>query len=317
MVSALVVLATHNPRIDLLDAQLDSLRAQTVTDWRCLVFDDSSANTDAIAAHVDGDERFTLMTSQPHLGPYAAFEHLLRNGPIDVPVFLCDQDDRWAPDKMQRLLTHIESGSDAVFSAMRVVDEDGVVLRERFLGHEPTPDSLTPAHLLVMNCVSGAALAISPRTVDAALPFPARRLRGWHDQWLAAVAARIGQVDYVSDPLVDYTTHGGQVVGLGLRSIDVQRFRDYLGRISNGRHLLPDLRSRASWVQAAAHRLLELPGPPDRDLEALAAGLHPLAGWQLWQGWRKGDVPVTRAALLAAGFALPSLHETEDRLLDS
>ena len=54
MVSALVVLATHNPRIDLLDAQLDSLRAQTVTDWRCLVFDDSSANTDAIAAHVNG-----------------------------------------------------------------------------------------------------------------------------------------------------------------------------------------------------------------------------------------------------------------------
>ena len=200
---------------------------------------------------------------------------------------------------------------------MRVVDSGGALIRERFMAREPDEAALRPASLLLMNCVSGAALGVSMRTVRAALPFPAPEDRGWHDQWLAAVAARIGQVDYVSDPLVDYTTHGGQVVGLGLRSIDVQRFRDYLGRISNGRHLLPDLRSRASWVQAAARRLLELPGPPDRDLEALAAGLHPLAGWQLWQGWRKGDVPVTRAALLAAGFALPSLHETEDRLLDS
>lgn len=317
MVSALVVLATHNPRVDLLQAQVDSLRAQTVEDWRCLVFDDSSSDAQAITTVIGDDDRFSVMTSQPHLGHYVAFEHLLRNGPIDAPVFLCDQDDRWAPDKMQHLLKEIDGGADAAFSAMRVVDEQGRVLRERFLSHDPEPGTLTPAHLLVMNSVSGAALALSQRTIDAALPFPARRLRGWHDQWLAAVAARIGRVEYVPEPLVDYTTHGGQVVGLGLRSIDVQRFRDYLGRIGNGRQLLPDLRSRASWVRTAAARLLELPGPADRDLEALAAGLHPMAAWQLWQGWRKGDVPVTRAALLAAGFALPSLHDDQNRLLDS
>lgn len=304
MVDAVVVLATHNPRVDLLGEQLDSLRKQTVQDWHCLVFDDASADTDAIRREIDDDERFTLLQAQPHLGHYGAFEHLLRNVDPGVPVFLCDQDDHWVPEKMELMLQRLAGGATAAFSAMRVVDESGAQLRERFLGHDLAPHMLRPAQLLVMNCVSGAALAVSAQTVAAALPFPRPALRCWHDQWLAAVAARIGRVEYLDEPLVDYTTHGGQVVGLGLRQVDVQRFKDYFGRIGNGRLLLSDLRSRAGWVRVAAKRLLDLPGPRDRDLEALAAGMHPLVARQLWQGWRHGEVPVTRAALLAAGFAL-------------
>ena len=305
MPRALVVLATHNPRLDLLSAQLDSLRAQTVEDWQCLVFDDSSADHSKVVELVAADSRFSMLDTQAHLGHYGAFEHLLRSSRPPSPVFLCDQDDQWAPDKMSRLLELLEDGASAAFSAMRVVDESGTELRRRFLPHEPLEESLAPAHLLVMNCVSGAALAVSAATVSAALPFPAPTLRGWHDQWLAAVAARIGRVAYVEEPLVAYTTHPGQVMGLGLRSIDVQRMRDYVDRIGSGRHLLTDLRSRAGWVQAAARRLLEIPGDDDPALEALAKGLHPRVVGQLWRGWRDGEVPITRAALLAAGFVLP------------
>ncbi|MEI2784836.1 MAG: hypothetical protein V9E82_03900 [Candidatus Nanopelagicales bacterium] len=48
-----------------------------------------------------------------------------------------------------------------------------------------------------MNCVSGTALKITPEVLTAALPFPAPTLRGWHDQWLAAVAARLGGLTYL------------------------------------------------------------------------------------------------------------------------
>lgn len=274
---AQILLATHNPRIDLLTRQLASLSAQTEPDWECLVYDDASHDRSAVTEALT-DPRFHLLAPAGHLGPYRAFERLLLSAD-DVPVFLCDQDDYWHPDKLTRML----AVAGTSFSAMRVVDEQGGLIRDRFL---PSPTDLRPSALLLMNCVSGTALKVTPGVRAASLPFPAPQLRGWHDQWLAAVAARIGTLAYIDEPLVDYTQHSSQVIGDGLRAVTTQRLRRFLQR--------PDLRSRTDWVRVAAHRLLELPGPRDPDLEAIAAGRfrHVL---------RRHDIPRARAVLLQAG----------------
>lgn len=290
-------MATHNPAPAFLTRQVASLRAQSEPNWQCLVLDDASRNRSEVAGQLT-DSRFRLLPAGPHLGPYLAFERLLAASDPQLPVFLCDQDDCWRPDKVARLLG--QGPVAAVFSAMRVVDERGDVLRERFLPHRPDPPALTPSALLLMNTVSGAALLVSPEVRMAALPFPAPGLRGWHDQWLAAVAARLGEVAYLDEPLVDYTRHTGQVTGDGLRRITVPGLRRYAQRL---REAGPrqELRSRSGWVRAAARRLLELPGPDDPELESLAAGrwAAPLA-----RGVRAGRVPVSRAVLLAAGRVL-------------
>ncbi len=274
---AQIVLATHNPRFDLLHRQVGSLIAQTESDWQCLVLDDTSSDRFAIAS-VLSDPRFTLLAPREHLGPYRAFEHLLQSA-ATVPVFLCDQDDYWHPEKMSRLL----AVPGTAFSAMRVVDERGSLVRDRFL---PPPTDLTPAGLLLMNCVSGTALKITPEVLAAALPFPAPTLRGWHDQWLAAVAARVGTLTHLEQPLVDYTQHDSQVIGDGLRTVTPQRLRRFTRR--------PQLRARTDWIRVAAHRLLELSGPADEDLEAIAAG-------RFRQVLRRHSIPRSRAALLLAG----------------
>ncbi len=305
MSSATIVLATHDPDPRLLRRQVRSLRAQSVQDWRCLVFDDASRDPGLVRAIVSGDDRFHLLPPRSHLGHYAAFEYLLDTVPDERPVFLCDQDDYWHPDKLETLLPVMEAGADAAFSSMRVVAAGGAVVRERFLARDPDAVALQPAALLLMNCVSGTALAVSARTIHAALPFPARDSRGWHDQWLAAVASRIGALDYVAEPLVDYTQHQDQVIGDGLRSMDARRMREYARRTGSFGGLRTDLRGRARWISSVARRLLELREDPDPALAALARGRWsaPLAG-ALWQGWRRGDVPASRAALVAAGFAI-------------
>ncbi len=286
-------MATHNPRVDLLARQINSLRAQTVEDWQCLVFDDSSADRSAVQRLLT-DSRFELLPASSHLGAYRAFEHLLDLAG-DLPTFLCDQDDLWHPTKLERMLAAPQA--DAVFTAMRVVDPGGHVVRERYLTRAPSARALTPAGLLLMNTVSGAALMVSPQVVRAALPFPAPDLRGWHDQWLAAVAARLGTVEYLDEPLTDYTRHEAQVTGDGLRRIDRERLRSYTRRLRT-QGLRRDLSSRAGWIRAAAERLLALPGVEDPDLVALAHGK-----WtgQLAAGVRHGDVPAARAVLLTAG----------------
>ena len=250
---AQIVLATHNPRQDLFTRQLRSIQAQSLPDWQCLVFDDASADRRAVAELLSADPRFRLLPAAPHLGPYRAFERLLSQVRTDVPVFLCDQDDTWHSDKLRRMLTL----ENTAFSAMRVVDESGQVLKERFLTRPPGSRTLTPARLLLMNSVSGAAMMITPAVRAAALPFPAPQLRGWHDQWIAAVAARIGSLSYLDEALVDYTRHEGQVVGSGLRRLDSTRLVTYRKRLRES-GVRTEWRSRTHWVMAAASRLLEL-----------------------------------------------------------
>lgn len=305
MTRALIVLATHNPQPGLFTRQLASIRAQSVEDFECLVLDDASGNRAYVSSQCDLDDRFTLLPAQPHLGHYGAFETLLSTTRSDAPVFLCDQDDAWRADKIERTLAAMRPGVQAVFSAMRVVDEHGEVLRDRFLPHRPGPRSLRPAQLLLMNCVSGAALCASPATRRAALPFPGAGLRGWHDQWLAAVAARLGEVAYIDEPLVDYTQHKEQVIGDGLRKVTPRRLRNYAGRTGSRAGLMADVRGRTGWITAAAVRLLELSDGRDPDLESLARGRwSKRLAQQLWTGLRHGEIPPPRAVLLAAGYTL-------------
>lgn len=274
---AQILLAAHNPRRDLFARQLQSLQAQTEQDWQCLILDDRSSDPKAVSEALD-DRRFVLLPRREHLGAYRAFEALLTQAD-DVPVFFCDQDDYWHPDKLRRML----AVPGSAFSAMRVVDDSGAIVRERFL---PAPINLTACGLLLMNCVSGTALKITAEVRAAALPFPAPTLRGWHDQWLAAVAARVAGLTYLDEVLVDYTQHAGQVIGDGLRRFDGRRINRFLRT--------PALRSRADWVRTAAYHLLLLPGPDDEDLQALAAGLF---GSVL----RRYDVPRQRSLLLRLG----------------
>jgi glycosyltransferase involved in cell wall biosynthesis len=280
-VKAQILLATHNPEPDLFTRQLASLTSQTQQDWQCLVLDDASRDRRAVRDLLP-DERFRLLPATQHLGPYRAFGTLLEAAGA-VPVFPCDQDDHWHPDKLARLL----SVPGTAFSAMRVVDPSGAVVRQRFL---PTPTDLSASSLLLMNCVAGTSMKVTDEVRRASLPLPAPQLRGWHDQWLAAVAARLGSLTYVDEALVDYTQHGAQVIGDGLRRFSVRRLRQFLSQ--------PEFRSRVDWVMSAAFRLLQLPGPEDPDLQAIAAGdFHRLL--------RRYDIPPQRAILLTAGRWLP------------
>jgi hypothetical protein len=194
---------------------------------------------------------------------------------------------------MQTLL----SVGDTSFSAMRVVDDRAQVVRNRFLPHVPSPAELRPGGLLMMNSVSGAALMISPEVSRYALPFPAGHLRGWHDQWLAAVAARLDALHYVDEVLVDYTHHHGQIVGDGLRRVNAHAVQSFLARL-RASGLRDGLAGRSQWIITAAGRLLEIPGPSDPVLEALAAG--DFTGCLLRAVARR-EVPLQRAALLMAG----------------
>jgi glycosyltransferase involved in cell wall biosynthesis len=209
-----VSMATHEPPADLLERQVESLRAQTHRDWVCLVSDDrSSPEAFAALKRIVGDDpRFVVSRSERRLGFYRNFERALAMVPDDAAyVALSDQDDRWHPDKLEALLA-VMPGAVLGYSDARVVGSDGRVRADTYWTHRRNnPDNLVS--LVMTNSISGASALFRRELLDWALPFPPDHARFFHDHWLAIVAMSLGRVAYVPRPLYDYVQHDSALLG--------------------------------------------------------------------------------------------------------
>ena len=120
-------MATFEPPLDLFRRQVDSIRAQTHTDWVCVISDDCSApdRFAALEAVVADDDRFVVSRSPRRLGFYRNFERALALRPGGEPLRRPgDQDDAWHPDKLATLRAEL-GDARLVYSDARVVGEDG------------------------------------------------------------------------------------------------------------------------------------------------------------------------------------------------
>jgi Glycosyl transferase family 2 len=209
-----ICLATYEPDPRLFRIQIDSLRAQTESRWICVISDDCSSEGrfEEMRELVAPDERFFISRSQNRLGFYRNFERALRMAPAEAELLaLCDQDDRWYPEKLETLRRRL-GDAQLVYSDQRLVDARGQVVRETmWTGRANNHTDL--AALLTANTVTGAATLFRRDVASLALPFPDLPGLQFHDHWLAVVALASGQVAYVERPLYDYVQHGGAVFG--------------------------------------------------------------------------------------------------------
>jgi glycosyltransferase involved in cell wall biosynthesis len=209
-----VCMATYEPDMALFRLQVESLRAQTEEDWMCLISDDcSDPETFAeIEAVVTDDPRFVVSRAERKLGTYLNFERALAMVPAESElVALCDQDDRWYPDKL-RVLRDALGSAQLAYSDQRLVDPEGRVLRDTlWSGRRNNHTDL--ASLLVANSVTGAASLFRREVAERARPFPDPPGLQLHDHWIALVAMGLGELAYVDRPLYDYVQHGGAVMG--------------------------------------------------------------------------------------------------------
>ena len=119
-------------------------------------------------------------------------------------VALCDQDDWWLPQKLERLVERAEElDSEApwlLHSDLSVVGPD-LELRHRSLfasmGLRHEAEHALQV-LLVQNFVTGCSAFVSRGLLEAALPVPASCVM--HDWWLALCAAAEGRIAFESEP---------------------------------------------------------------------------------------------------------------------
>jgi glycosyltransferase involved in cell wall biosynthesis len=209
-----VVLATHNG-VRWLPDLLESLARQTLVPVRLSILDDASTDStwELVRDAAMPAGQTVVGRQQSNVGAVRTFERLLSM--VDTEYFaLCDQDDVWLPDKLEKSLSLLESsGADLVYTDLRVVHEDLSQLAPsmwRLSNILPvTGRAVVP--LILKNSVTGCTVVGRTSMVRKALPF----LPGipMHDWWLGLVAACGNGVVPLREATVLYRQHSGNEVG--------------------------------------------------------------------------------------------------------
>lgn len=220
-----ILLSTYNGE-RFLRQQLDSIIAQTVTDWRLFIRDDGSTDgTVAVLqeyAEAHPNRIFLDETDRNRLGACRSFEYLLaQHGDAEYIAF-ADQDDIWLPDKLALCLKQMKQQETlhpnqpiVVHSDLRVVDETLQEIAPSFWRYSNIRPDLTDRNLCFMaisNSVTGCAMLFNRAARAAALPFATTGYM--HDAWIALqTLAHGGQVCPHCEPTVLYRQHGENSLG--------------------------------------------------------------------------------------------------------
>lgn len=217
-----IALATYQGA-PFLKEQLASLAAQSYPSWRLFVRDDGSSDeTPALLEQfaLAWPGRVVLLPGGERLGVVANFSAVLE-ATSSPYVFLCDQDDVWKPDKLEKMVAHMVALEQCygaatpllLHSDMELVDAQGEPLHPSFwqLARLAPQRNVTLASLLSQNVVTGCATLCNRALLELALPIPAGVVM--HDWWLALVAVAFGQLIAYSEKTTCYRQHSSNVIG--------------------------------------------------------------------------------------------------------
>ena len=190
-----------------IEGQLHSILPQLKPEDEVVIVDDCSKDdTVERIAKID-DPRIRLLRHEKNAGVVSTFEDALRSASGNV-LFLCDDDDLWAPTKVGRFLQIFQERTDVeiVQSRVRMIDEKD----------QPLPDSRINRggrfhsgfwRNLYMNHYQGSAMAIRASLLGRVLPFPERK-SFLHDAWIGTRNELLGgKVAFVDEDLLYYRRH--------------------------------------------------------------------------------------------------------------
>lgn len=202
-----VCMATYNGE-KYLREQLDSILQQLSLEDELVVSDDGS--TDGTLAILQGyadDHANVRILKGPHKGVIKNFEHAIAEAQGDV-IFLCDQDDRWMPGKIERVRTCFQD--EHCFVAVhdaRIVDEKGQETEPSFFSHRGSGKGFVKN--IVKNSYIGCCMAFRAKMKSRILPIPSHI--EMHDWWIGMLSEIGGHSVFIPDKLLDYRRHGGNV----------------------------------------------------------------------------------------------------------
>lgn len=219
-----ILMATYNGE-RYLQEQMESLLAQTCTDWHLTIRDDGSTDKtqDIIDHYLSAfPNKISQLNDGGSLGARDSFQMLLNASTADY-VFFADQDDVWSPNKLERMLALMQEteaqcpkGTPLVLHCdLEVVDSTLNTIAPSFWAYSNLRPELldNDIHFLaIANDVTGCAMLLNKAARELSLPFYEHAYM--HDAWITLVVkANGGKVIPVHEALVRYRQHGNNTLG--------------------------------------------------------------------------------------------------------
>lgn len=262
-----ILLSTYNGAAFLAE-QLESLIAQTHTHWTIYASDDGStdATMDILESYRArlGDERMVIYQG-PQRGFAANFLSLLHREDIRAAYFaFCDQDDHWAPQRLEAGLAWIcERPSDrpALFcSRTQLIDSLGSPIGlSPLFKHPPCFENA------LVQCIAGGnTMLFNVATRDLLRQPPLSERIVSHDWWTYLLVTGCGgSVAYGAQPTVNYRQHRqnlmGSNSGLQERAVRVRKMLNgtFRGWVDANLHALTLFRDQLTPDNLTSLRLFE------------------------------------------------------------
>lgn len=200
--------------------QLNSILPQLGDDDEIIVSDDYPSGKTREAVAEIRDKRIRYIEGQSK-GVVSNFENALNACTGDV-IFLCDQDDVWMPDKVEKVLDAIRKGADLVLHDAAVTDGALNITQPSFF--EVRGSNASYAKNLIKNSFVGCCMAFTRKVMEESLPFP--RELPMHDWWIALVAIKKGyKTVLLNESLIKWRRHGENVTGGKTSAVQKMKWR--------------------------------------------------------------------------------------------
>jgi glycosyltransferase involved in cell wall biosynthesis len=196
-------------------SQLQSILAQLSAGDEVIVVDDCSSDRTPDEVRALGDPRIRLLEHAANQGVMRSFEEALSRASGNV-IFLSDQDDLWAPEKVSTVLQAFEANPDVtlVVTDAALIDNNGVRVGNSYYASRGKFNSGLLSNLIRCKFL-GCTMAFRSVIIPKVLPFPGGD-DVLHDIWIGTVNTLWGgKTLYIGEPLVLYRRHAANFTGNG------------------------------------------------------------------------------------------------------
>lgn len=205
-----VIIPTFN-RAHIISRSVDSVLAQTFTDYEIIVVDDGSTDSTGEFLKNHYRDRIQYIAQSANRGLATA-----RNRGIEESrgtyIAILDDDDLWLPEKLALQVELLQNNPKVALAYCGTVKVNcrGELLEEV----KPETRGHIFKEMLNQNCLKGpASVAMFPSAVLNSSGMFDTRLSSCADWDLWVRIARCGQVDFVDRPLVKYVIHESNMHG--------------------------------------------------------------------------------------------------------
>jgi glycosyltransferase involved in cell wall biosynthesis len=212
-----ITLATYNGE-KYLAQMLDSLVAQTKpADVIIAVDDGSKDSTCEILESYKGKLPLEITRFEKNRGHRAAFSTALEKAATllddDDLIFLADQDDIWAPNKLEVMSQKIGENS-MIFGDAEIINGEGDIIEKSWRKKAGIVENLSQQALLTgYTNVTGCMVAFKAALLHTVLPIP--QDVPVHDQWITLCATAENGYRAIADKVIQYRIHGNNAIGEG------------------------------------------------------------------------------------------------------